>query len=119
MRGTCHISVNPPEELAVITYEITAAVRPDLAEEYEAYMRDDHIDDVLATGFFASASFSRSAEGRYRIRYYAFDQGALDTYLKDHAPALRQHFTERFPEGIELSRENWKVLEVWPPKGGT
>lgn len=97
----------------MVTYEITAQVREDLIPRYEAYMRDRHIRDVLATGFFASASFGRSSEGRYRIRYEAFDQTALDEYLKSDAAALRQHFTDHFPEGIELSRENWTVVQTW------
>lgn len=100
----------------MITYEITAQVRSDLIEDYEAYMRKRHIDDVLATGFFASASFSKSAEGRYRIRYYAYDQAALDDYLANHATELRQHFSDHFPEGVELTRENWTVVQYWPAK---
>ncbi|MBA2687877.1 MAG: DUF4286 family protein [Gemmatimonadaceae bacterium] len=101
----------------MITYEITSQVRSDLTEAYEAYMRNRHIDDVLGTGYFASASFSRSTEGRYRIRYYAFDQAALDTYLKERAAELRKHFSEQFPEGVELTRENWAVIQYWPTKG--
>lgn len=98
----------------MITYEISALVRSELIESYETYMRDRHIGDVIATGFFSSASFSRSADGRYRIRYEAVDQCSLDAYLKDSAPALRKHFNDHFPEGVELTRENWDVLEVWP-----
>ena len=101
----------------MITYEITAQVRGDLVEKYESYMRSRHIDDVLATGFFASASFSKSTEGRYRIRYYAYDQAALDSYLKDSASELRQHFNDHFPEGVELTRENWTVVQYWPARG--
>lgn len=101
----------------MITYEITAQVRADLVAEYETFMRGRHIDAVLKTGFFASASFSKSAEGRYRIRYYAFDQAALDSYLKERANELRKHFSDHFPDGVELTRENWMVIQYWPAKG--
>ena len=111
--------LQPLSKNSMITYEITAQVRDDLIETYEAYMRDRHIHDVLATGHFASASFARSAKGRYRIRYEAFDEHALDAYLNNDAPALRQHFTDQFPQGIELSRENWTVLEDWPAEKGS
>lgn len=97
----------------MITYEITVQVRADLIGKYEAYMQERHISDVLETGFFGSASFSRSAEGRYRIRYEAFDQTALDRYLNERAAELRKHFTDHFPEGVELTRENWSVLKSW------
>ena len=96
-----------------VTYEITAAVRPDLCAAYEQYMRNRHIPDLLATGAFSAASISGSTGGRYRIRYEARSRAALDGYLAAHAPALRDHFTSTFPEGIEVSREEWEVLESW------
>ncbi|MER3444465.1 MAG: hypothetical protein C4333_10245 [Meiothermus sp.] len=101
----------------MITYEVTATVRPDLCEAYERYMRERHIPDLLQTSAFAGASFSRSAPGRYRVRYEAHDRAALDCYLAHHAPRLRQHLLEQFPEGVELSREEWEVLEAWPAAG--
>lgn len=98
----------------MVTYEITAVVPPDLREAYEEYMRGRHIPDLMATGAFAAASISRSAPGRYRIRYEAVSRAALDAYLSDHAPRLRNHFLTIFPTGIELAREEWEVLERWP-----
>lgn len=96
-----------------VTYEITAIVRDDLVDAYEKYMRERHIPDVLRSGAFSSASFSRSAPGRYRIRYEASARSQLDDYLANHAAALRGHFTQTFPAGIELSREEWIVIEGW------
>ena len=98
----------------IVTYEVTATVRADLSEAYERYMRERHIPDVLATGAFVGASFSRSAPGRYRVRYEAHGREALDGYLADHAPRLRQHFADTLPDGVTLSREEWDVLAAWP-----
>lgn len=97
----------------MVTYEVTTTVRPDLCDAYEAYMRSRHIPDLLASGCFAGASLSRSAPGRYRVRYEAHDRPALDRYLAQHAPGLRQHFAETFPEGIDVAREEWAVLARW------
>lgn len=97
----------------MITYEITAIVRVDLRDAYERYMRERHIPDLLATGCFVAATLSRSTPGRLRIRYEARHREALDRYLADHAPRLRAHALEHFPDGIELSREEWEVLEQW------
>jgi hypothetical protein len=97
----------------VLTYEITAAVTPDLCDAYEHYMRVRHIPDLMHTGAFVAASFSRSAAGRYRIRYEARTREDLDKYLAEHAPQLRQHFNDTFPSGIEVVREEWTVLESW------
>lgn len=97
----------------MIIYEITATVRADLIEKYEIYMRDRHIPDLLETGFFHGAKFARSGENRYRIQYLAHDQEALDEYLQTDAASLREDFLAHFGEGVEVSRENWNVLEVW------
>lgn len=97
----------------MIIYEITAIVSKDLIEEYEKYMRERHIPDLIETGFFARAFFTRSENHRYRIQYHAHDEKSLDEYLKTKAEFLRTHFLETFPEGIELSRENWEILQEW------
>ena len=97
----------------MVTYEITASVRPELCDAYERYMRERHIPDLLATGAFAAASISRAGTGRYRIRYEARSRAALDEYLARDAPGLRHHFTSTFPDGIDVSREEWDVLEWW------
>lgn len=98
----------------MVTYEITATVRADLCNTYEKYMTERHIPDVLETGAFAGASFSRTAPGRYRIRYEAHSRVALDRYLKDSAAGLRAHFSETFPDGVVLTREEWDILAAWP-----
>ncbi len=95
----------------MIIYEITAKVRADLVEKYEKYMLETHIPDLLETGFFSGARISRSTENRYRIQYEAHNQKALDEYLKTEATRLREDFLAHFSEGVEVSRENWEVLQ--------
>ena len=56
---------------------------------------------------------ARAGDNRYRIQYEAFDQNALDEYLRTEAARLRRDFIEHFPEGIEVVRENWEVLQIW------
>ena len=97
----------------MITYEVTATIDEALREEYEPYMREHHIPDVLATGWFVGASFGRAASGQYRIRYEARDAESLERYLARDAARLRADVQRRFPVGVELTRENWEVLQVW------
>src|SRR5688572_3639456 len=97
----------------MIIYEITAIVKTELIETYEKYMRERHIPDLLATGFFRGAKLTRSGKNRYRIQYEAFDQKSLDEYIESDANRLREDFLKHFPEGIEIMRENWKVLQTW------
>ena len=97
----------------MLIYEITAVVSEKLVETYEKYMRERHIPDLIATGYFKSAYFTRSTENRYRIQYHAHNQKALDEYLEKDAPRLREDFNSHFPAGIEISRENWEILETY------
>ena len=97
----------------MLIYEITATVRADLIEAYEKYMREIHIPDLLATGFFSGARIARAGENRYRIGYEARDNESLDEYLSTAAAHLRADFMGHFPEGVDVARENWEVLQVW------
>ncbi len=98
----------------MVTYEVTAVVRPDLVESYEAYMRR-HIPELLATGWFVAATFARSNGHRYRVRYDASDQPSLGRYLAEDAPRLRADFVDHFPNGVEISREVWETVGAWHP----
>ncbi len=109
----------------MIAYEVRARVPVEQAEAYERYLREEHIPDLMATGCFVEANFSRS-EGRgsaseeapaadvlFRSAYLAPDRAALDRYLADHAGRLRTHALARFPRGPAFERETWAVLERW------
>jgi hypothetical protein len=74
-----------------------------------------HIPELLATGCFVGASFARAAANRYRIRYDAVDQASVDRYVAEHAARLRKDFVDHFPQGVEVSRENWQTLGTWRP----
>jgi hypothetical protein len=97
----------------MIIYEITAIVEQHLIDDYEKYMREQHIPDLLATGYFAAAFLTTAESGRYRVQYHARDRNALDSYLSKEAERLREDFLTHFPEGITVTRENWEILQAW------
>lgn len=94
-----------------IIYEITAIVSAELADAYEKYMRERHIPDLLATGYFSDAFLTCNNQNRFRIQYHAHHQKALNEYLKRDATRLRLDFAEHFPAGVTVTRENWEILE--------
>lgn len=98
----------------MITYEVTATVAPEIRARYELFMRERHVPDVLATGLFTGARFSRSDEGRYQVTYHLDARADLEKYLQVHAGRLRADFVAHFPDGVELSRDNWTTLQRWP-----
>ncbi len=97
----------------MIHYQVTVAVRADLAERFERYMRDKHIPEIMALGCFAHASFEREDDGRFRTRYVAATEGDLERYLVQHTAAFRADFFLHFPEGATATREVWRTLERW------
>ena len=96
----------------MVTYEVSAVVRADLADAYEKYMKP-HIVAVLATGCFVGATFDRAAGHKYRARYQAKDQQSVDKYLAEHTERLRTDFARHFPSGVDLSREVWQTTGTW------
>lgn len=96
--------------MPTVTYEVTATVRADVAARWEAYMREKHIRDVLATGLFSEATFERCAPDRYRVRYLAHSREDLDAYLERHAARLRGDVGVHFPEGLTFERAEWQPL---------
>ncbi len=99
----------------MLTYEVTTFVEPELVEAYERYMRQQHVPDLLATGCFHGAALTRSAPGRYRVRYEAPREADLERYLAKHATRLRDDFAAHFPEGVTASREVWVGIQSWEP----
>jgi len=92
-------------------------VAPDLVEAYERFMRRVHIPDLLATGCFHGATFTRSEQGRYRVRFEAPSEASLERYLGTHAQRLREDFSSHFPQGVTGAREVWVAIQHWdaPP----
>lgn len=95
----------------MIIYEVNAVVDEPLRERYERYMRK-HLQDVLASGCFVSATLERATPGKYRATYRAPTQDDVDRYLREHTSLLRADFVKHFPEGVRLEREVWTELHT-------
>lgn len=93
----------------MLVYEITATVDDKLIAEYERYMIEEHIPDVLATAHFTTASISKGGN-LYRISYHAATRENLDAYLVNDATRLRADFAGHFPAGVEVSREIFEIV---------
>lgn len=99
----------------MLIYEVTAVVEAAVREEFERFMAERHIPDVLATGKFAAAFFAGN-DGLYRIGYHCDSREDLESYYAENAPALREDVIEKFPSGIELSRKDLDIVKLFPGK---
>ena len=100
----------------MIIYQITAIVREDLVESFEEYMTDEHMPDVVATGFFESAEMTSAEDCHYIIKYRARTREMLGTYLETRADGLRKDFSSKFPVGVEVERD---IIEDGEEEVGT
>lgn len=94
-------------------YEITATVDDELTVDYEEYMTERHIPDLLATGHFTAAFFAKFGN-MYRISYHAATRDQFDAYIETHAERLRADFAEHFPTGVEVSRQVLEIVRLFP-----
>jgi hypothetical protein len=94
----------------MIVYEVTAVVADEIADEFRNFMQSQHISDLMATRCFESASLARADNNTFQMRYTAADRQTLDRYFTEHAEWLRADVTDRFPWGIQFSRQIWEMI---------
>ena len=97
----------------MLIYEVTATVDSELTAIYEQYMAEQHIPDLLATGYFAAAFFAKNGL-QYKMGYHADSPEKLDGYLANDAERLRADFNSHFPTGIEVTRQVFEIVKLFP-----
>jgi hypothetical protein len=102
------------QEPSMIIYQVTVHVDRDREEEWQVWMRDHHIGDVLATGYFTRADFEQAIgeEGErttYQIRYHAETLEQYQTYAREAAAPLQKDHADRFGDCVSASRTLWQA----------
>jgi hypothetical protein len=106
-----------------IVYEVECALDPAIVAEFDDWL-PGHVQMVLESPGFLGAELLRPTEpapdGRVRRvnRYRVRDRGALDTYLEQRAPALRQDGAVRFGDHASYTRRVLASTAVQAPAGG-
>lgn len=85
---------------------------PKVAEEWIAWLRDEHLADVLTAGALDAEIIRVDREAasgsgvRCEVRYHFASREAFAKYERDHAPRLRAEGLKRFsPErGLKYER---------------
>lgn len=85
----------------MIIYNVTVNIDEDVHDDWFQWMSDVHIKDVMNTGLFLEARFSKilaEEEGgkSYSIQYLCKSMEALEEYQNEHAPRLQQDHTSRY-----------------------
>ncbi len=84
-----------------IIYNVTISIDESVHDEWHKWMKEVHISDVMNTGLFLDARFSRilaEEEGgrSYSIQYLCKDMETLEYYQENHAPKLQNEHNSKF-----------------------
>lgn len=77
-------------------YNVTSKVDWSIHDDWVKWMKEIHIPEVMAKGCFSNCHFARlretdETEGpTYIVQYHASSLANYETYIAEHAPALRK-----------------------------
>lgn len=85
----------------MIIYNVTVNIDEDVHDDWFQWMSEVHIQDVMNTGLFLEARFSKilaEEEGgkSYSIQYLCKSMEDLEKYQNEHAPRLQNDHTSRY-----------------------
>ena len=86
----------------MIVYNITMKVTPAIEAAWLQWQQEEHIPEVMATGFFNNHRFYKLLEQdenegvTYVVQYFADNMQAYQDYIDKHAPSLRVKAQEKW-----------------------
>lgn len=105
-------------QAATIAYTVGATMPAAIAERYMHWLVTDHMAKVMRAGAFRAEAVLLDAESgatdrTVQARYGFLSRAALETYLRDAAPALRAEGLAAFPAelGIRFERSTGTISQ--------
>jgi hypothetical protein len=100
-------------------YNVTINIEESVHEEWLTWIQE-HIQDVLATGRFASAKLTQVLVEEemgftYSVQYTANTREDLDEYYRIDAPKLRSDGMKKFANKMVAFRTELKVVKEFYP----
>lgn len=100
----------------MIIYNVTIKLDEAIHEPWLAWLQDQHIPDVLATGCFTKATALRllevdDSEGpTYAIQYFAESKANYNRYIEKFAPEMRQRSFDKWGNGFVAFRSVMAIV---------
>lgn len=95
----------------MMIYRVTVAIDQDIAEDWQNWMQEQHVPDVIRTGFFDSAEMFKVKQDKPQDRltfvfeYRTSSWERYQQYSEQAAPALQKDHTDRYQGKFAASRE--------------
>lgn len=100
----------------MIIYNVTINIDDSVHDQWLVWMKNKHIDDVLATGLFISAKMVKVLVDEdmggttYSVQYLTDSRDKLNDYYKNHATRLRNEGFKLFADKMLAFRTELEVL---------
>ncbi len=100
----------------MIIYNVTINIDKSVHDNWLAWMKNKHINDVLATGQFISARLVKVLVEEdmggvtYSVQYTAPSREHLEFYYKNHADQLRKEGLQLFGDKMLAFRTELEVM---------
>ena len=97
----------------MILYEVNVTVQPQIESEYRAWLKT-HIAEMLEHQGFIRAEVYEPTEKitdqiEITMHYFLDSQESMDSYLKNHAPRMREIGLKLFKDQFSATR---RILEL-------
>ena len=104
-------------------YEVNAEFEdPRVAQSWETWILDEHIGDVVSAGAESGTLLRIDSDDdvrRLSVHYIFSSRAALEAYLRDHSPRLRDEGLRRFPpDSVRYSRRVAAIVAEAPANEG-
>ena len=102
----------------MIIYNVTLNVDDAIHDDWFEWMRTTHIPEVMETGLFSEARFTKvlvqeESGTTYSIQYMAPHMIALQQYQQHHGPELQKKTLERYGDKVVAFRTLLEVQELY------
>ncbi|MBT4775287.1 MAG: DUF4286 family protein [Crocinitomicaceae bacterium] len=100
----------------MIVYSVTVKVNQEIEENWLRWMKEVHIPDVMATGFFLEKRWSKvigETDGgtSYNVQYLCASMKDLHDYQVHHAPALQKEHSDRYKDNFVAFRTLLETID--------
>lgn len=100
----------------MIIYNVTIKVNPEVAEAWLAWMKQEHLDEMMGTGLFTDYRLARLMEQEegdgitYVVQYHCDSLEHYESYLKEHADKMRQKGLDKFGNRFVAFRSMMELI---------
>jgi hypothetical protein len=90
----------------MVIYNVTVKVDQSIADDWLAWMKQDHIPAILATKCFTGHKLVQvleldDSEGpTYAVQYFADNLDDYKTYISEHASVMRKQATDKWGDSF-------------------